>query len=330
MCVIAAKPKGVDMPSYETLNSMWIANPDGAGLMYVHEGHVIIDKGYMTFDDFIKHLTQLDKKINLKNTAVVLHFRIGTHGGNVPANTHPFPISDNVSVLQKLHSKANIGVAHNGIIHIEPRQKDISDTMEYIASQLAPLYRYDKKFYKKKDLMQLVENAIRSKMAFLTADGVIYTIGAFTEENGILYSNMSYKYFGTWRTSTYRSWPVDYDLDERDGDYLMVDVCELPYGSYLVDNSTGSFLDAGQYGIYMDWTEGFYVYRYTMDDLVPLLNEDLSAFNADGSDFKYSEKAAYTMQIDLSDGVYMDEIDRINGWDDDDSDDDSKGGDQNG
>jgi len=101
----------------------------------------------------------------------------------------------------------SIGVAHNGIIRITPR-KGISDTMEYIASQLAPLKRALPKFYNNKDALLLIKNAIGSKMAFLTKDGKLVTIGDFIEDGGILYSNSSYckpKY--TYRNMTaYGGW----------------------------------------------------------------------------------------------------------------------------
>ena len=40
MCVIAAKPSGVKMPSVSTIENMWYKNPDGAGFMYALNGKV--------------------------------------------------------------------------------------------------------------------------------------------------------------------------------------------------------------------------------------------------------------------------------------------------
>ena len=157
--------------------------------MWVENNRVRIHKGFMTLKDFNDFLEELGNRLNLKETPVVMHFRITTHGGTKPENCHPFPISDNVNTLKKLQFVTDIGVAHNGIIHSVTPRTGISDTMEYIASQLVYIKKSNQKFYKDKNMIQLIENAIGSKMAFLTASGEIYTIGHFEEENGILYSN---------------------------------------------------------------------------------------------------------------------------------------------
>ena len=177
MCIIAAKPAGVAMPSAEKIENMWNRNSDGAGIMYAVDNKVHIEKGFMTYASFNAKLGELRGKFDLDKLPVVMHFRITTHGGTKPENCHPFPITDSVGMLRKLNQTAQIGVAHNGIIDIRPR-KGISDTMEYIASQLAPLSKAVPNFYKNKHLMQMISNAIDSKMAFLTSGTVAFrTIG---------------------------------------------------------------------------------------------------------------------------------------------------------
>lgn len=196
MCIIAVSRKGVAMPSLDTIRNMWYRNPDGAGFMWADGKSVHIEKGFMKLADLEKRLEKFQADVDTKAHAVILHFRIGTAGGNIPANTHPFPISDDIPMLQKLKVKTSLAVAHNGVIDVTPRQKDISDTMEYIASQLAPLYRGVKDFYRNKNLMTMVGNAINgSRMAFMTPSGEIYTVGNFTtdEKTGLLYSNTSYE-----------------------------------------------------------------------------------------------------------------------------------------
>lgn len=203
MCVIAAKPKGVKMPTENEIRAMWARNPDGAGVMYARKGFVHIDKGFMTLDDFLAHVDKLNRKLNLTQTAVVMHFRITTHGGTCPANCHPFPISEDIKALQALHKTATIGVAHNGIIPNKPRP-GISDTMEYIATQLAPLYAMNPKFTTNPHALDLIRNAIHSKMAILDGDGRITLIGDFTNRLGILYSNTHHEQkFFTYAVPTY-------------------------------------------------------------------------------------------------------------------------------
>ena len=215
MCIIAAKPRGVKMPSKTTIENMWFNNHDGAGFMYAHDGKVHIEKGFMKLSDFESALERVGKTINLDDVSVVMHFRIATHGGVSPANTHPFPVSTSIGLLQKLKCKAPLGVAHNGIINITPR-KGISDTMEYIATQLAPLYKGVPHFYNNPHLMELVENGVQSKLAIMNGDGEIYTVGKFETDKDILYSNDTFKpyaFYGKFWKDTWSDYYMDDDYD---------------------------------------------------------------------------------------------------------------------
>lgn len=215
MCIIAAKPAGVSMPDYATLRRMWDANPDGAGFMYPETltkngkqaTKIRVRKGFMEFDHFVKALEELGKKRKLKDTALVMHFRITTHGGTCPELTHPFPVTDSKAVLRKLSATADVGVAHNGIISSVRPTKGMSDTSEYIATQLAPLSRALPRFWENKDALELIRNGIGSKMAILAPDGRITTVGEFNEDNGIMYSNYSWMdYRPVTYFSTYSGW----------------------------------------------------------------------------------------------------------------------------
>ena len=193
MCIIAIKPAGVKMPTMATIENCWYNNSDGAGLMYAKDGNVHIEKGLMTLKDFKAALKRLEKTIDTTSTPIVLHFRITTHGGTSAGNTHPFPVTEKLPLLQMTKCKTPLGVAHNGIIDIKPSRKDVSDTMEYIINQLAPLYQLKKDFYKEAAGKKLVYNAVKSKMVFLDSAGRIETIGDFITDEGMLYSNASYK-----------------------------------------------------------------------------------------------------------------------------------------
>ena len=253
MCIIAAKPAGVKMPDDETITRMWYRNPDGAGIMYAKDGKVRIDKGFMKLEEFKAHLNKLKKSVDLDKTAVVMHFRITTHGGTCPENCHPFPITRSIKMLKTLHQAAPIGIAHNGIIPNNPR-KGISDTMEYIATQLAPLYDMNRQFVKDKNALELIENAIKSKMAFLTGAGEITCIGSFTEDGGIKYSTTSYKpyeYTSKYFSGAYGGWTCYEDtsaapFDEYDdyGEIPLMWAEYLPDGSYFrIEGDDGIFDD---------------------------------------------------------------------------------------
>ena len=93
MCIIAIKPAGIKMPATTTIENMWYNNNDGAGFMYAAKGTVLIEKGFMTLEKFKAALNRLEKSIDTTSTPIILHFRITTHGGTSPGNTHPFPVT---------------------------------------------------------------------------------------------------------------------------------------------------------------------------------------------------------------------------------------------
>ena len=282
MCIIAAKPAGVAMPSRDTIRTMWDGNRDGAGLMYLEGGKVTIEKGFMTYKSFAKKLDQLEKRLDLTRTPVVMHFRITTHGGTKPENCHPFPITDSIGALKKLTSRTDIGVAHNGIIHIIPRS-GISDTMEYIASQLAPLKRALPRFYENKNAMLLVKNAIESKMAFLTKEGKIYTVGDFVTDNGVLYSNRSY-IKSSLRYRDLGSWSCYADFEDDWGDFQGIGYDDVKCLMWLdetdyLKSEDGSLIEGLDFLI----DESGKVYEYDYNSDAAFLVEGMTAYTEAGT-----------------------------------------------
>lgn len=196
MCIIVYKPKNQKFPSKETLRNCFINNPDGAGFMCPAHNSVIIMKGFDTFNKFYKALCKA-KKIYGERIPYVMHFRISTQAHGRMDCTHPFPLSTNMSDLRKLYTKANIGIAHNGIIHLTStfgysKQITYSDTMKFITDYAALIIK-DKNYYKDQNTLTLLERLAESKLAIMDADGHVELIGKFIAENGIIYSNSSYK-----------------------------------------------------------------------------------------------------------------------------------------
>ena len=64
MCIIVAKDRAGRLPTQDELKNCFNRNSDGAGFMYVKNDKVIIDKGYMTFNDFIKRYNKLLRKFD--------------------------------------------------------------------------------------------------------------------------------------------------------------------------------------------------------------------------------------------------------------------------
>lgn len=214
MCVIVAKNIGCDLPKKEILQNCYINNPDGAGIMYTKNNKVVIDKGYMTFKSLWKRLEKLKAEIDIKNTPIVLHFRIGTSGAYDKSNTHPFELTNQDNRLLKVKNNVNIGIAHNGIITAYEDRKNatLNDTQLFIKKFLFPLYKLNKKFYENKEIQEIIKTVTSSKFAFLTSENKLILIGDFIEDDGIYYSN--YTYAETSKTNTKRKAPNNYKYAE--------------------------------------------------------------------------------------------------------------------
>lgn len=247
MCIIAIKPKGVNGVSKDILENCFDNNSDGAGIMYNDNGKVVIKKGFMRFEDLWQAVIGI-KKIEAKT--VVYHFRIGTSGGNVAKNTHPFPISEKTKDLEKLEVVTDIGFAHNGVIDIEV-DKGISDTMTYI-KRIAKLKEFiagkDREFLK---LMELSTKG--SRLTILYPDGEFETTGKdWIVDNGIMYSNGTYKAYypvtNEWKLGSWKDWEGRIEVPEGEvlyctecngeleiyGDWLLCPYCNTEY-EYLGD-----------------------------------------------------------------------------------------------
>lgn len=229
MCVIAVKPKDIDMPSDERIADMWKTNKDGAGYMYALDDNIYIEKGFMTLDELKTALRMLNEKLNVRNLTfkdipMVMHFRITTHGGTSRENTHPFPLSTNVEHLRALDVVAKMGVAHNGVIYSMPVEKELSDTQIFIRDIAYPLSRLSKSFTTKyATLIKAVSST--SRFAFMNGSGIITLIGDFketTDSDGLYYSNLNfvpYKYVAP--VHKYESY--DYSTNDYDEYYDFVD-----------------------------------------------------------------------------------------------------------
>lgn len=295
MCIIASKPAGIEMPRAQYIRNMFNNNDDGAGLMYAVNNKVHIAKGFMDYASFQNKLDDLDAVYGLKNLPLVMHFRITTHGGTNPENCHPFPIADSEGLLKKLRCKTDIGVAHNGVIEITPR-KGISDTMEYIISQLAPLKKAAPLFYQNKWLLKMIYNAIDSKMVIMDSKGEVTYIGDFKEEDGIKYSNSSYAYSYKYSDFPYSIGASDdamyegYYYDQRELMWL-----DESKGEYVQDPTDGDMW-SGDFAIDSDGMVYEYCYDYNTWTSLP----GFTAHTSEGMALAFNPFSKYTsMEIVL-------------------------------
>ena len=247
MCIIIAKNKGIKMPTKEIISNCFHNNPDGAGIMLACDGIVYGFKGLMTLDDFNATLKRLKKRFgSLDELPVVMHFRISTHGSISASNTHPFPVTDKYNIMRTREWKAKLGMAHNGIItscgfHPDVKKYDVSDTMVFISKVVHPITS-KLNIMQDKKLLNMLQLAADSKLAFIDHKGNLEVLGNFTMDAGIYYSNDTYKavkpkfsyskgfgYSSGFQLSTlpYKS-QYDYDWDYTPADdYSIEEVEEL-------------------------------------------------------------------------------------------------------
>lgn len=181
MCIIITCPPLI-RPSEEIVDACWKANDDGGGLMYPIPKNkaVKVDKGHMTLASFKEAISKVPNDVPL-----VLHFRIGTAGGNIPALTHPFTVTNDCAI------------AHNGILAIRPHAAAESDTSTFVTCVLRHLPRG---WQLNPGIMYLVEEFASpgNKFAIMDASGTITRTNesAWNEHEGMHFSNHG------WRTKT--------------------------------------------------------------------------------------------------------------------------------
>ena len=244
MCIIVAKEIDVEMPDTETLRRCFYSNPDGAGFMWADGKMVHIRKGFMKFDDFMDALDESIPEDERTETAIVMHFRIATHGKVQPGCCHPFPLTDDRKQMRATSTKSRMGVAHNGVIAGRHTNDDWSDSMDFIACVMTPLMKMNPSFMFNDHALDMLEGACDSKLAIMENSGEIALVGKFYPEDGVMYSNTSYmksvwnytSYSNVWSQPRLSYTDYDYDYDyEDDYCYAKDDYYGAPFGEKMDD-----------------------------------------------------------------------------------------------
>lgn len=187
MCIIAVVPQGKPI-SDKVLRNCWDGNDDGAGFAYVspESGRVTVRKGFMKWEEFIKSFREKFDEYGDKSP-FVLHFRIRTHGANDAERTHPFYIGT-------VKDKNRPALAHNGVLHCVPAQREKSDTQLFIE-------KYPKFFESSEQLKGIKKelgNAIGyNKFAVIFPDKEVVIVNeelGDTNSDGVWFSHRGYQY----------------------------------------------------------------------------------------------------------------------------------------
>ncbi len=201
MCIIAYRPENVTI-STEILTEMFKSNPNGAGLTYAENGKLYIKKGFFTLEAFLEACSLVPV-----SSPCIYHCRIATHGSIRKGTCHPFPLSANAELLNAPSLVLNKGyaIAHNGIISKMDCSNDFSDSQAYVRDILVPLSKV--KSLHSPSLSAIIEKTIdNSRLAIMNTKGKTSLFGrGWTVDNGVFYSNTSYK------PVTYTRWRWDKD-----------------------------------------------------------------------------------------------------------------------
>lgn len=173
MCVIAYKAPDVKIKE-ETARDMFKDNSDGAGFCVVHGAKISVYKGYFKFKDLWHDLEQV------QDLAVAMHFRKATHGVTNDKMCHPFIVDANEEIATQIEVVTDKPVLfHNGILS-HYGDKEISDTLDFVMSTLAPIPDEASR------LKLLV--SLFGKFLYIE-DGQPWYCGVFEEHEGLRVSN---------------------------------------------------------------------------------------------------------------------------------------------
>lgn len=179
MCIIALKSEKVVL-SNNQLHLLWIRNPHGAGIMYSDNDQLVIHKGLMSFDEFLKTYHEIGPMRKM-----VMHFRVRTHGELSGKMTHPFTIQKGV-----------LGMCHNGIIRrlVNQTTNSLSDTA-ILAKKIRTNWVNPLSAIKNDFIRETLETYVgQSRVVFMDNTGQTYilneNLGYWV--NGVWYSNEKY------------------------------------------------------------------------------------------------------------------------------------------
>lgn len=290
MCIICYKEKGVSAKlDWKVLETCFKNNPDGAGYAIARNGELILRKGFMAWNDFKTSLEKVTAGKSIKDSAILLHFRITTHGGTYPENTHPFPIGGE-SLTKRKYKSLEAVCAMNGIcLSNETRYSYTwkkqeaptnSDTMDAVENIITPLYQIAGNWWKKEQAKTVID-WLGAKWVFMEKNGDITAFGEFNKAGGWNYSNYSWKApkqqkynYDSYYGSNWKEWGIS-------GNSLYYDMWEdlIPFTGKLL-KSNGQILEVKKIDDYYQDDDGnIWLYDWKDDDYY--LMENLTVLEYD-------------------------------------------------
>ena len=218
MCIIVYKPKKQNLPSKEILKNCYERNADGCGYTFTINNKVAIKKGYFDFDKFYQDITSDFTKYKLFDKNLIIHFRISTSIAVNEYKTHPFALTSQKEHIEHKNVFCGCSVVHNGVLWDYEKKNGYTDTQNFITDYLSPLLAQFKYDFNNKLLQHIIQTELKtSKICVLKYNDEVLKVGDFIKDNGIYYSNTSYKpYKSIFEPSRYKQTSI-YNYNYNNG-----------------------------------------------------------------------------------------------------------------
>lgn len=179
----------------QEVENCYRSNPDGAGMAWAENDRVSVRKGFMTLDAF--NLAYADFQLSHPEFIPhVVHFRVATSGGSSPEMTHPYKMTPDSELLVSEDTDASV-LFHNGVI---PDWKTSLINM-VTSKQIPKMPKGSMNDTRMAAIMASVPTigdeileVLSGKFVKVQPDGTIIRWGKFEFENGVYFSNTSYKW----------------------------------------------------------------------------------------------------------------------------------------
>ena len=194
MCIILHKPAKIVLPE-EIYRNCFQNNDDGAGMAFVQEEELVVEKGYFNFDELYKDIKEREQQ------ELLIHFRVASQGMVINAeNCHPFAFNS-----KSFEDRFQFAIVHNGRLPYRT-EKDKSDTACFTEDMLMQLLDQNpyalqfQQYYKLLELYINPTNTQNNKIVVMRYDNKEKAINTFflnkkagVEHLGCWFSNHSYK-----------------------------------------------------------------------------------------------------------------------------------------
>lgn len=196
MCLIICQmPLNPPIP-LDSLQNAWKQNKDGAGIMYVRDGALCVEKRFAKLGRLVKAYQRIHALVG-KTSPIVIHFRWATHGPKSVGNCHPFYVGGPANV---------VAMAHNGVLPFEPEYLDESDTVFFARTVLAERSREQLMSRKFADVLATMIGE-GNKLVFMDVEGEVTIVNeeAGHWHSGAWYSGYDYLPDAPWHGRLHRT-----------------------------------------------------------------------------------------------------------------------------